>query len=251
MKITTLLVDDDFKACENLKILISDYCPNLEVIGEANSLEEAAQKIKKLNPTLIFLDMQLGNRLGFELFDIIDLTNHKVIVASAFEDFALKAFQFSTIDYLVKPINPNLLVAAANKVENELDQNDTFNKLNGLIASLNTKTNAIPVNNKVGIPTVFGSVFIDHNSIIRCEADRNYTKLFMLHGKSIMSSKTMAEIQGLLPESIFVRVHHSHIINLNHMEEYHKGKQGYVLMSDKSTVQISQNKKADFIKRLS
>lgn len=249
MLIRTLLIDDDFKACKNLRILIEEYCPNLDVIGEAHTLDEAAEMVEKTKPDLIFLDMQLGADKGFDLFDRVDLTNCKVVVASAFEDFALKAFQFSAIDYLIKPINPELLQLATQKVEQELAQNDTLNKLSTIINSISVKA-AVPASSKVGIPTIFGSTFIDVSSIIRCEADRNYTRIYMLQGKSIMSSKTLSEIQQILPESIFIRVHHSYIINKNHMEEYHKGKQSYVVMSDKSTVQISQNKKAQFLRDL-
>jgi two-component system LytT family response regulator len=250
MAIRTILVDDDFKAIENLKFLIADYCPNINVVGEANNLSDAAEKVRKLKPQLVFLDMQLGNEKGFDLFDHIDLSNCKIVVASAFEDFALKAFQFSAIDYLLKPIQPDLLQAAAAKVEQELAQNDTVNRINSIIDSIALGSTTEPTSQKVAIPTVFGSTFIDYTDIIRCEADKNYTRIYMLKGKPIMSSKNLSEIQLLLPGSIFLRVHHSHVINMNHMEEYHKGKQGYVVMSDTSTVQISQNKKADFIKRL-
>lgn len=251
MKIKALLIDDDFKACDNLTALLRDYCPNVQVQSVAFNLNDATEKVKSLKPDLLFLDMQLENELGFDLFQHVDLSSCKIIVVSAFEDFALKAFQFSAIDFILKPVNPNRLIEAVNKVNTELEKNNSVNNINLLIQSLDENSSKNSTMSKVGIPTVFGSTFIDYNNITRCEADRNYTKIFLVEGKPIMSSKNLSEIESLLPESLFSRVHHSHIINLNQMLEYHKGKSGFVMMSDESKIPISQNKKSLFVKRLS
>lgn len=250
MGIRTLIVDDDFKAQDNLEILISEYCPKLEVVAKAKNLKDAVKKIKEYSPQLIFLDMELGNERGFDLFDLFDLSDIKVIVASAFEDFAIKAFQFSAIDYLLKPIKPELLQTAVQRVEYELEKKQSINKINAIIESVKAGAINEPVRNRIGIPTVFGSIFINFNEIIRCEADKNYTRIYLHQARSIMSSKNLSEIHQILPQSLFVRVHHSHVINMDHMLEYHKGKQSYIVMSDKSSVQVSQTKKADFVKRL-
>ncbi len=250
MKIKALLIDDDFKACKNLNALLSDYCENVEVVGEAYTLNEAVEKIKALKPELLFLDMHLENEVGFDLFNKIDLKDVKVIVVSAFEDFALKAFEFSAIDYILKPVNPARLISAVNKIFNELEKSDSINTINTLIKSFEKNSAEKSTVNNIGIPTIFGSTFIDYNKIIRCEANRNYTRIYLLDDNPIMSSKNLSEIESLLPSAIFSRVHHSHVINLNQMVEYHKGKNGYLVMSDQSQVQISQNKKASFINRI-
>ena len=248
MKIKALLIDDDFKACENLTVLLNEYCTNVQVTDTAYNLKDAVKKVQLLAPDLIFLDIQLGNEVGFDLFNLVDVSNCKIIIVSAFEDFALKAFQFSAIDYILKPVNPKRLVSAVDKAVKEMEASDSLSKINTLFQSLGKNTSGKSTMNKIGIPTIFGSTFIDYNEIIRCEADRNYTKIFLTEGNTIMSSKNLSEIETLLPTSIFSRVHHSHVINLNQMLEYHKGKSGFVVMSDQSKIPISQNKKASFIK---
>ena len=249
MNTTALLIDDDYKACANLKFMLSEYCPKVEIVGEAHMLSEAVELIKSNKPNLLFLDMQMEGEFGFDLFNLTNLDECNVIIVSAFEDFALKAFQFSAIDYLLKPINPQKLTKAVAKVEYATSKNKTSNTLKSLIDKL-SKTNENHSFQKVGIPTVFGSKFIDMNHIIRCEADRNYTKIFLKDAHSIMSSKNLSEIQLLFPKDIFIRVHHSSLINLNSIKEYHKGKQAYLIMEDEAVVQISQNKKKEFLKHI-
>lgn len=252
MPIRTIIVDDDFKACQNMKFLIEGHCPELEYLGEAHSIKEAAKLIKKEIPQLIFLDMRMGSERGFELFDHVDLTNCKVIVASAYEEFAVDAFEFSAVDYLLKPINAGRLRDAVKKAKDEIEnQGNEKSGYQSLIYELQEIKKSTSIPNRISIPTIFGSVFLDYTSIIRCEADRNYTRIFMKDNKTVMSSKNLSDIQSILPESLFQRVHHSHIINLNFMVEYHKGKQGFVVMSDEAKIPISQNKKSSFLDRLS
>lgn len=250
MNIKVLLIDDDFKACDNLRIILSEHCPEVEVIGEAYNLKNAVEIINSRQPDLLFLDMQLDGEFGFDLFNLTDLSQCKIIVVSAFEDFALKAFQFSAIDYLLKPIDSQKLTKAVARLEGELSRNKTTNSLKNLLDNI-SHTSEITSFQKVGIPTVFGYKFIYINNIIRCEAERNYTKLFLKEGYTIMSSKNLSEIQSLLPAEVFVRVHHSSLINLNYIKEYHKGKQAYLIMEDEAIVKISQNKKNEFLKRIS
>ena len=250
--IKALIIDDDNYACENLKILLQANCPQLFVAGFALTIDEAVKQINLLNPQVIFLDMHLGKEEGFDLFSKIDLSKCKIIVVSAFDEFALKAFKFNTIDYLLKPIDIDLLKQAVDRVFTEIDAENTKNNLDTLVKGF-ANHNALRdfgSLSTITIPTVFGSAFIDYNEIIHCQADRNYTHLFLLNGKKFISSKSLNQIQKLLPDSVFFRIHHSHIINLNQMLEYHKGKQAYVLMKTEISLPISQNKKTDFLKRL-
>lgn len=242
-----LLIDDDYKACANLKIMLAEYCPDVEVIGEAHHLKNAVPIIESSQPALLFLDMQMDGEHGFDLFSLTDLSTTQVIIVSAFEEFAIRAFKFSAIDYLLKPINPKDLVKAVAKSNEE--QAGGKNSLHSLIELL--KNNQKPSFNRIGIPTVFGSVFIDIKNVIRCEADRNYTKIFIrsnLH--PIMSSKNLSSIAELFPDEQFVRVHHSHLVNINYIKEFHRGKQASLILDNGDEVQISQNKKTHLLERL-
>ena len=250
MPIKAILVDDDTFACASLKTLIYEYCPDLTVVGEANTLQEAEDLFKAQEPEVIFLDMKMGNEHGFELLKRVNLSNCKIIVASAFEEFAIKAFQFSAIDYLLKPVDIDLLKHAVNKVVQELEANNMNNKLDAIMTSMQETKTKIEDKNTIAIPTVFGSIFINCSEIIRCEADRNYTQIHLTNQKSFMSSKTLRDIQSLLPTTDFYRIHHSHLINLSYMSEFHKGKQAFVVMRDGAKVPISQNKKVGFTRRL-
>jgi two-component system LytT family response regulator len=251
-ELRTIIVDDDYKACQNMKLLIEKHCPDLKYVGEAYTVKDAAALVTKEKPELVFLDMRMGSERGFELFKLADLSNCKVIIASAYEEFAIDAFEFSAIDYLLKPINAKRLQGAVKKAKQEIeDHNNEKSGYHSLIHEIQEIKKSTSTPHRVSIPTIFGSVFLDYTAIIRCEADRNYTRIFMTDNKTVMSSKNLSEIQSLLPESVFQRIHHSHIINLNFMVEYHKGKQGYVVMSDESEIPISQNKKSSFLDRLS
>ncbi len=250
MAIKAILVDDDTFACASLKTLINEYCPDLTVVGEANTLQEAEDLFKAQEPGVIFLDMKMGNEHGFELLKRVNLSNCKIIVASAFEEFAIKAFQFSAIDYLLKPVDIDLLKHAVNKVVQELEANNMNNKLEAIMSSIKGAEVVPSEKCTIAIPTVFGSNFINCSEITRCEADRNYTQIHLNNQKSFMSSKTLSDIQSLLPTTDFYRIHHSHLINLSYMSEFHKGKQAFVVMRDGAKVPISQNKKVGFTRRL-
>ena len=242
-----LLIDDDYKACANLKFLLAEHCPEVEVIGEANFLKDAVEIIESLHPALIFLDVQMSGEVGFDLLGLTDLSNTQIIIVSAYEEFALSAFKIAAIDYLLKPVNPADLVEAVSRArQQKMAGKSDVEELISLIANKQK-----PAINKIGIPTVFGSTFIDENNIIRCEADRNYTRIVLKGNQKIfMSSKNLSQIESLLATSQFVRVHHSHLVNLNYVHEFHKGKQAFLILENGDNIPISQNKQASVINAL-
>ena len=234
MPIKTLIVDDMPLAIANLKAELEDF-PEIDVLGEANGVMEAAKQIKKLKPDLLFLDIHMGDGDGFDLLEIINGEDLKVIFTTASKDHAIKAFQFKAIDYLLKPIDPELLKQAIKKVAiSSMEKAEEKNNYQSGTIALNTQEEIRLVN---------------ISDIIRLEAMSNYTN-FHLSGKSkILVTKTLKEFEKMLPEN-FLRVHQSHLVNRTQIVAYIKTEGGYLKMKDGSDVPVSVRKKAQVVEML-
>ncbi|MBF04826.1 MAG: DNA-binding response regulator [Flavobacterium sp.] len=238
----TLIIEDEPQAISALKAEIKTNCKELEIIGEAGSIQEAIEKIKLLNPELVFLDIQLSDGLGFEVLNSVKEYHFKIIFTTAYSQYAIKAIKFSALDYLLKPIDSEDLISAVNrakknKKEEELIKFETF--LSNIKSTGNRK--------KIALQTTEGISIFEINSIIKCSAESNYTCIYFTNGKKQLFSKTLKELEELLSNSGFERIHHSHIINLEHLTNFINKDGGYVIMSDKSTVPVSQRKRAHLI----
>lgn len=241
----TLIIEDEPQAVSALKAEINVNCIELEIIGETGSIHEAIEKIKLLKPELIFLDIQLSDGLGFEILTMIKDQNFKVIFTTAYSQYAIKAIKFSALDYLLKPIDSGELRNAVdrakkNKKDEELLKFETF--LSNFKSSENKK--------KIALQTTEGINIYEIDTILRCSAESNYTCIYFTNGKKQLFSKTLKELEELLANNEFERIHHSHIINLNHLQSFVNKEGGYVIMSDKSTVPVSQRKRTQLIEKL-
>jgi two-component system LytT family response regulator len=170
-----------------------------------------------------------------------------VIFTSAYNQYAVKAFKYSAVDYLLKPINVDELVAAVNKVERPENKQNMQLALEHFMESFNTR--GVSKNNKVALPTLNGLSFIDMNDIIRCEADGKYTYCYIADGKKLHSTRSLIDFEEQLTHHGFCRIHHAHLVNLNHVKTYVKGVGGYVVMSNGDSVVVSKRKKEEFIRR--
>lgn len=232
MPIKTLIVDDMPLAIANLKAELEDF-PDIELLGEANGVMEAAKQIKKLKPELLFLDIHMGDGDGFDLLEIISNEDLQVIFTTASKDHAIKAFQFKAVDYLLKPIDPELLRQAIDKVT------QVKVKAKGSMPS----TGSIALNTQEEIRLV------NISDIIRLEAMSNYTNFHLAGPSKILVTKTLKEFEKTLPDS-FIRVHQSHLVNRDQIEAYIKTEGGYLKMKDGSDVPVSVRKKAQVIELL-
>lgn len=246
--IKAIIIDDETNCIEMLDWLIKTYCPGIEIMAQCSSAEEGIKAIKKHSPDVIFLDIEMPKMNGFDLLQQLTPVNFEVIFTTAYDKFAIKAFKFSAMDYLLKPIDADDLKNAVIRLETKLQ---SAKPDAGIEALLNNIKSIHQPLNKIAIPTQEGLVFTIIKDIIRCESDSNYTTFFLSGDKQIVSSKSMKEYEELLEEYNFFRVHNSHLINLNHLEKYVKGDGGYVVMSDKCTVPVSRSRKEDFINHLS
>lgn len=243
--IKTIIVDDEFNAREFLEKLLIRYFPEkFIVLAKCESVEEAKIAIEKFNPELVFLDIQMPNKNGFQLLKEVETINFDVIFTTAYSDFAIEAIRCSALDYLLKPINYIDLKTTVKKYEEKLDKASQQKKMLLLIENLDTGS---PQFNKIALPVESGFEMVKINSILYCEADSNYCKVVCLDGKKIILSKTLKYIEELLPETIFHRIHKSYLVNLNYINRFDKTNDLIVELSNGQILPVSVRKKEDFI----
>ena len=242
--ISTLIVDDEKKSIFSLELILEKYCPEINVIGTAESVEQAIESINKLKPDLVFLDITMPDGDGFDVLENVDFKSFEVIFVTAYNQYALKAFEFSAIHYLLKPVDYLELQKAVKRFEH-LKSKDVFNeKIQVLRDSLNNK------HHKIILPSFDGLEIINLDEIIRCEADSNYTVFFLTNDRKIVVSKSLNNFEKVLSDIYFCRVHKKHLINLEHVKHYVKGKRGMIIMQEGLNVHVSESKKKYFINKL-
>lgn len=246
--ITALIIDDIEKARIALRSDLEHYCPSVSILGEADGVESGIAAIRKYSPDLIFLDIKMSDGTGFDLIEKIKKTeaglNFKIIFTTAYNEFAIKAFKFSALDYLLKPVDPDDLVQAIGKVKETKKSSDLKDNLEVLLENMKkmqggAKRIALNSTDKVQIVNV--------DDIVRCESQRNYTLFYLADHKQILVTKTLKDFDEMLEDFGFIRVHHSHLINLKYLKEYIKT-ESYAIMSDESHVPVSVRKKDQLLR---
>jgi len=244
--ITTIIVDDEKNSCEALQILINDCCTELQLVAICYSAEEALQKISTLHPQLVFLDIEMPNMNGFQLLEQLPKIDFELIFTTSYDQYAIKAIKFSALDYLLKPVDREELQKAVQKVLKKVNGN-VSQQLEILLQKVNQPS--IPVK-RVALPTMQGLELVEINSIISCSANNNYTEIFLTGKKKILVSRTLKEAEEMLEDYAFIRVHNSHIVNLNEIVRYIKGEGGYLIMTDGSTIDVSRSRKELLMQKL-
>jgi len=245
--IRTIIIDDEDNARNNLQAILADNCPNVEVAEMQGTVADGIKAIKKHKPDLVFLDVKMQGETGFDLLKGLDEHDFELIFTTAHDEYALKAFKFSAIDYLLKPIDIDELKNAVDKVEDKLSSRNSKARYDLMVNNLKSTNGSFE---KIALPTTDGLIFVQRKNIVRCESADNYTTFYLINGEKILVSKTIKYYEELLLEYNFFRVHQSHLINLNHLKQYHKGEGGYAVMTDDSAVIISRRKKESFLKQL-
>jgi len=242
--ITALLIDDDENLRNGMKGLLTRYAPEIHILGEADSVKSGIEAIDKFKPQVVFLDIQLGDGTGFDILEQLALKNGKssshIVFITAHEQYAIKAFRFSALDFLLKPVDPEELQKVVEKIKNVLKQNDGYAHIDLLLENIRKKVDNFK---RIALSTSDGIHLFEISDIIRCESEDNYTKFYIKNNKPIMISKTLKEYEEMLTEHGFERIHQSHLINLSYLKSYIKKDGGYVVMADNSNLPISQRKK--------
>lgn len=246
--INSIIVDDEPHCVDRLSGLIHEHFDDsVRILDSFDTVEAAIAGSKRLQPDLVFLDMHINDKTGFDLLTELDSIDFDVIFTTAYEKYAVQAFRFSAVDYLLKPIDADDLRQALQKVEARLQRVETSKKIDVLLDNLR---NASAATKKIGIPTVTGISYVQVGDIVRCESDINYTTLFLKDRKKITVAKTLKDFEELLEEYNFFRVHNSHLVNLLLVKHYHKGKGGYIVMMDDAEVEVSVRRKDQLLKKL-
>lgn len=233
-----LIIDDEENSQELLESMLGLFCPTIQVAGTAASVQTGFVGIREHQPDVVFLDVQMGDGTGFDLLSLFDAVSFHVIFTTAYQEYAIRAFQYSAVDYLLKPISPEYLVKAVNKVQ----------KLHHSEAEIQILLDNIkqPEDKKIVVKTHDRIYALYIKDIIRCEADSSYTTLFLQNGHKIVVAKQLKEFDETLSSDGFMRVHQSHLINLNHLFYYQKGT-NLVIMNDESSVPVSAKKKEELL----
>lgn len=239
--IKAVIIDDLEEARDTLKADLKDYCPQVEITGEADGVVNGAKLLRQEKPDVVFLDIQMQDGSGFDLLEIVPSDELKIIFTTASDAFAIKAFRFSAVDYLLKPIDPDELKAAVRKLEKEnATPKESLNLLKEGIATQKKMSRlALNTMEKIHITEI--------DNIVRCESNVNYTMFYFADGKKLLVTKTLKEFDELLRDHQFIRVHQSHLVNAAYLKEYVKTDGGYLVMKDGSDVPVSTRKKNEVL----
>jgi two-component system LytT family response regulator len=245
--IQAILIDDEEGCLSSLEILLTEYCPEVQIMDKCQSVQAGLAAITAHQPDLIFLDIEMPVLNGFDLLEQIKNFPIAVIFTTAFQHYAIKAIRYSALDYLLKPIDYKELIQAIHRYVHQTSRPNT-EQFQFLIDKLSQKKHTTK---KLAIPNLEGFKLVSIDDIISCEADDNYTHIMLRDQARITACRTLKEIQHLLEDyELFIRVHHSSLININEVTQYVRGEGGYVIMSDGSHINVSRNKKDTLLKYL-
>ncbi len=246
-QLKAIIIDDEQGGRDTLTNFIKLYCKEVEVVGEADGVASGLELIRSQKEPLdiVFLDIQLKDGLSFQILDQLDEINFEVVFATAYNQFAIKAFNYSAVGYLLKPIDPEELKAAVDRTINGRSP-----QMKKRLEVLSNHFNNPNTFEKMSISAVDGIYFINIKDIVRCEGEDNYTHIFLNTDEKITVSKTIKEYEKLLTPVNFYRVHKSHVVNLNCITKFVKGEGGYLVMDDGKMIDVSRRRRAAFMEQL-
>lgn len=244
--IKAALIDDETHCRESLSIQLEKYCPQVQLLAQCSSGAQGLQAIARYQPDVVFLDVEMPQMNGFEMLQQLPFISFDVIFTAVYDASAIKAIRIRALDYLLKPIDKDELRKAVAKVCRKRAHHLTL-QLDKVAEKLGNKRVALQ---KIALPTIDGYELVAIDNILHCQADSNYTHIVLKQSRKILVSRTLKEIEELLEGHAFLRVHHSHLINLNEIVRYIRGEGGYVVMSDNTPITVSRSHKEVLLKTL-
>lgn len=242
--IRAVIIDDEHYGRQALQKALSKYCLDVEILEICESPEQGLACIKRLQPDLVFLDVEMPKMSGFDLLQQLTPFNFEVIFVTSYDQYAIKAIKFSALDYLLKPVDVDDLMHAVKKAKERIQRGGGAHHYQSMLNNINFKTGKIE---KLAVPTLEGIDFFKIDDIIYCKADGNYTTLYLTNKQEEVISKNLKDFENLLSGSGFCRVHNSYLINMQHVQKYIKGEGGYVMLSEDHHVDISRRRKDVFL----
>ncbi|WP_111669483.1 LytR/AlgR family response regulator transcription factor [Algoriphagus litoralis] len=247
IKLNAIIVEDEFHSRETLKSFLKEYCPEVAVVDTAATVTEAVEKISQLHPDLVFMDIELQTGTGFDVLQKVRHLDFHLIFTTAFEHYAIKAIKFSSIDYLLKPIDLDELILAVQKAKNLIASENHQHLLENLLSNMQSGSLE---NRKICLSTAEGVEFIPTKEILFCEANGSYTDFHLSDRRKLVVSKNLKEYENMLQDANFMRVHNSFLINLGEVKKYIRAEGGYIVMNNDRQVSISPGKREEFLKRM-
>jgi two-component system LytT family response regulator len=244
--IKTIIVDDEPNCCELLRVMIQKFCPALTVVAICSSGEDALIAFEKYHPQVVFLDVEMPHMSGFELLEKLSAVDFELIFTTSYNQYAIKAIRINALDYLLKPIDREELIQAVAKVSTRLNA-PSINQLKNLLRNDFASKSLLK---RIALPTLDGLQMEEIDSIISCSSDGNYTHFLMKKNRKLVVSRSIKDIEELLADYSFVRVHNSFLVNLNEVQRYFKGDGGYLQMTDGSKVEVSRSRKENLLQML-
>lgn len=243
-KLKALLIDDERNALEAMAAMLGRYCPQVEVAASCRSADEAIVAIRQKRPDVLFLDIEMPGKNGFDLLEILDAPIPAVIFVTAFDHYAIDAIRQCAFDYLLKPVDEGELIRAVSRLQANRLRPAEEARADRLLERVRALDRGF---RKVAIPTLDGFDFIPVQDVLYCVADGNYTDVVMISGKRHLVSRTLRDIAGMLGDPLFFRVHQSYLINLDHMIRYVRGSGGYVVMRDGTQIPVARSRKEELL----
>jgi two-component system, LytTR family, response regulator len=241
----TIIIDDQEFCTEVIQDIFREEKLNVEVAAVCHSGKEGIRCIKKHQPDLVILDVEMPEMSGFEMLKKIDEPTFDIIFTTSFDKYSIQAIRHSALDFILKPVAAHELKAAVEKAEKQHSKNLT-KKFNSLFKNLNDSKKMVE---RIAIPTMDGLLFVALADIIDCEADSNYTTIFLKNEEKLVITRTLKEVESLLEGNNFFRIHQSHLVNMNQIRKYMRGNPGHVIMNNGKTITIARNRKDDFLEQ--
>ncbi len=245
--LTAIIIDDESSSRNALRQKLANYCPGIIVVAECEDGLEGIKNIEEKKPDILFLDVEMPRMNGFTMLQQLHNRNFELIFITAYDYYAIKAIKFSALDYLVKPVAIEDLTAAVAKAVQKRQQASGNERLELLLQNL---MNEKKEQQRIAIPSMDGLQFVSMNDIIYLEAQSNYTIIYLQDAYKLTVSKTLKDFEELLPPAVFIRIHHSYMVNKNAVEKYIKGEGGQVVMKNGATLDVARRKKEEFMKAI-
>lgn len=245
--LTAIIIDDESSSRNALRQKLANYCPDIIVVAECEDGQEGIKNIEEKKPDILFLDVEMPRMNGFTMLQQLQNRNFELIFITAYDYYAIKAIKFSALDYLVKPVAIEDLTAAVAKAVQKRRPASGNQRLELLLQNL---MNEKKEQQRIAIPSMDGLQFVSMNDIIYLEAQSNYTIIYLQDAYKLTVSKTLKDFEELLPPAVFIRIHHSYMVNKNAVEKYIKGEGGQVVMKNGATLDVARRKKEEFMKAI-
>jgi two-component system LytT family response regulator len=247
--IRCVLIDDESNSLEMMEWLLKTYCPQVQIEAMCNAASKGIEAINKFKPDLVFLDIEMPHMNGFDMLEQFDKLFFDVVFCTAYDQFAIKAFKYSALNYLLKPVDPDDLKETIRRIE-EKKSSPSREQIDLLFQNIR-QTVSKPVVQRIALTTGDGMIFVPTQDILYCQAESNYTSVALVGGKKILVSKVLKEIDETLSGPDFFRIHNSYLINLNHIKKYVRGEGGYIIMEDGANISISRSRRQEFMDQFS